>query len=93
MDINELLNQNELHMAQVMRAPLNELGFPPKVLRILKGKGITTLKDLCSRSRADLLGIRFLGSANVDVIERLLATMDLRLANKNGENTNLLTEK
>lgn len=79
MNINELLNQNELHMAQVLRARLNELGFPPNVLRILKGRGITTLKDLCSRSRADLLGIRFLGSANVDAIERLLATMDLRL--------------
>lgn len=79
MSINELLNQNELHMAQVLRARLNELGFPPNVLRILKGRGITTLKDLCSRSRADLLGIRFLGSANVDVIERLLATMDLKL--------------
>ena len=79
MNINELLNQNDLHMAQVLRARLNELGFPPNVLRILKGQGITTLKDLCSRSRADLLGFRFLGSANVDVIERLLATMDLRL--------------
>ena len=79
MNINELLNQNELHMAQVLRARLNELGFPPNVLRILKGQGITTLSDLCSRSRADLLGIRFLGSANVDAIERLLATMDLRL--------------
>lgn len=78
-DINELLNQNDLHMAQVLRARLNELGFPPNVLRILKGRGITTLKDLCSRSRADLLGIRFLGSANVDVIERLLKTFDLSL--------------
>ena len=79
MNINELLNQNELHMAQVLRARLNDLGFPPNGLRILKGQGITTLHDLCSRSRADLLGIRFLGSANVDAIERLLATMDLRL--------------
>lgn len=79
MDINELLNQNELHMAQVLRARLCELGFPPNVLRILKGRGITTLNDLCSRSRADLLGIRFLGTSNVDAIERLLRTMDLRL--------------
>ena len=79
MNINELLYQNELHMAQVLRARLNELGFPPNVLRILKGRGITTLKDLCSRSRTDLLGIRFLGSANVDAIERLLKTFDLSL--------------
>lgn len=79
MNINELLNQNELHIAQVLRARLNELGFPPNVLRILKGRGITTLKDLCSRSRTDLLGIRFLSSANVDAIERLLKTFDLSL--------------
>lgn len=79
MNINELLNQNDLHMEQVLRARLNELGFPPNVLRILKGQGITTLNDLCSRSRAELCAIRFLGAANVDVIERLLATMDLRL--------------
>ena len=78
-DIDELLNQNELHMAQVLRARLNELGFPPNVLRILKGRGITTLKDLCSHSRAELCEIRFLGAANVDAIERLLATFDLRL--------------
>ena len=79
MDIDELLNQNELHMAQVLRARLNELGFHPNVLRILKGRGITTLKDLCSKSRAELCAIRFLGAANVDAIERLLATFDLRL--------------
>lgn len=79
MDINELLNQNELHMEQVLRARLNELGFPPNVLRILKGQGITTLKHLCARSRAELCGIRFLGTANVDAIERLLATFDLHL--------------
>ena len=78
-DIDELLNQNELHMAQVLRARLNELGFPPNVLRILKGQGITTLKDLCSISRAELCAIRFLGASNVDAIERLLATFDLRL--------------
>lgn len=89
MNIEELLNQNELHMAQVLRARLNELGFPPNVLRILKGRGITTLKDLCSQTRADLLGIRFLGAANVDAIERLLATMDLCLRQQNGVQSKL----
>lgn len=79
MNIEELLNQNELHMEQVLRARLNELGFPPNVLRILKGSGITTLKDICSHTRRDLLQIRFLGTANVDAIERLLKTMDLKL--------------
>ena len=49
------------------------------VLRILKGRGITTLRDLCSRSRDDLLAIRFLGESNVDTIERLLNTFDLKL--------------
>lgn len=79
MNINELLNQNELHMAQVLRARLNELGFPPNVLRILKGQGITTLKTLCDYTRQELLAIRFLGTANVDAIERLLKTFDLSL--------------
>lgn len=79
MDINELLNQNDLHMAQVLGARLDELGIPTNVLRILKGREIRTLKDLCSLSRADLLSIRFLGSANVDEIERMLAKFDLRL--------------
>lgn len=79
MNINELLNQNELHMAQVLRARLNELGLPPNVLRILKGRGITTLKTLCDHTRQELLAIRFLGTANVDAIERLLRTFDLSL--------------
>lgn len=79
MNINELLNANELHMEQVLRARLDELGLAPNVLRILKGQGITTLKDLCSRSRDDLLAIRFLGESNVDTIERLLDTFDLKL--------------
>lgn len=79
MNIDELLNANELHMEQVLRARLDELGLAPNVLRILKGQGITTLKDLCSRSRDDLLAIRFLGESNVDTIERLLNTFDLKL--------------
>lgn len=79
MNINELMNQNELHMAQVLRAKLNELGFPPHAMRILKGQGITTLKDLTDRSREQLLRIRFLGADNVTAIERLLKTMDLQL--------------
>lgn len=77
--IDELLYANEKHMEQLLRAPLNELGLPPTVLRILKGQGITTLRTLCDHSRRDLLDIRFLGTANVDVIERLLKTMDLKL--------------
>ena len=79
MDINELLNADELHMAQLLRAPLHELGFPPNVLRILKGQGITTLRTLCDQSRKELLKIKFLGTSNVDAIERLLKTMDLKL--------------
>ena len=79
MNIIELLNANELHMEQVLRAKLSELGFAPNVLRILKGQGITTLRDLVSCSREDLLGIRFLGKGHVDTIERLLNTMDLKL--------------
>ena len=68
-----------LRCLQVLRARLNELGFPPNVLRILKGHGITTLKTLCDHTRQELLAIRFLGTANVDTIERLLKTMDLTL--------------
>ena len=79
MNIIELLNANELHMEQLLRARLSELGLAPNVLRILKGQGITTLRDLTPRSRADLLDIRFLGTDNVDAIERLLKTMDLSL--------------
>ena len=79
MNINELLYQNEMHMEQVLRARLDELGIAPNVLRILKGQGITTLKTLCAHSREELLNIRFLGTANVDAIERLLKTMDLSL--------------
>ena len=77
--INELLNANELHMEQLLRARLSELGLAPNVLRILKGQGITTLKELTDHTRDDLLGIRFLGESNVDAIERLLNTMDLKL--------------
>lgn len=79
MDIMELLDQNGLHMRQVLRTRLSELGVSPSVLRILKGRGIATLGDLTGRSRRELLGIRFLGRDNVDVLERLLKTMDLRL--------------
>lgn len=79
MNIEDLLNQNELHMEQLLRARLSELGLAPNVLRILKGQGITTLKELTDHTRDDLLGIRFLGESNVDAIERLLKTMDLSL--------------
>ncbi len=82
LNIEELLHADELHMRQLLRARLNELGIPPNVLRILKGQGITTLKTLCDQSREDLLNIRFLGKGNVDAIERLLKTMDLRLTQR-----------
>ena len=82
LNIEELLHADELHMRQLLRARLNELGIPPNVLRILKGQGITTLKTLCDQSREDLLEIRFLGKGNVDAIERLLKTMDLRLTQR-----------
>ena len=83
MNIEDLLNQNELHMEQVLRARLDELGLAPNVIRILKGQGIITLKDLCAHSRDDLLAIRFLGADNVDAIERLINTFELKLKQDN----------
>ena len=53
--IHELLNANELHMEQLLRARLSELGLAPNVLRILKGQGITTLKELTANTRDELL--------------------------------------
>ncbi len=79
MDINELLNANELHEAQLLRARLEELGLSAAIIRILKGRGINTLGDLTSLTREDLLRTRFLGRTNVRRIEDLLETMDLKL--------------
>lgn len=79
MHIRELLEANELHMAQLLRTRLDDIGLPPDATRILKGKGIYTLRELTSLTRAQLLGIKFLGRANVQAIERLLKTMDLKL--------------
>lgn len=79
MRIEELINQNELHMQQVLRAELCELEFPPYVLRALKARGIVTLKDLTARSREDLLRMPFLGKKNVEVIEKILNNYDLKL--------------
>lgn len=79
MNYNELINQNELHMAQVLRARLSELGVPRPALKILKGRGVNTLKDLTAMTREELLRMRFLGRANVNAIERLLKSYDLNL--------------
>ncbi len=79
MNANELINQNELHMAQVLRARLSELGVPRPALKILKGRGVNTLGDLTAMTREELLRIRFLGRANVNAIERLLKSYDLNL--------------
>ena len=79
MDIEELLNQNELHMEQVLKCPLDELQFSPHTLRTLKAKGIYTLKDLTSRTREQLLAIPFLGKKGVNEIENTLDNYDLKL--------------
>lgn len=79
MDIEELLNQNELHMEQVLKCPLDELQFSPHTIRTLKANGIYTLKDLTSRTREQLLTIPFLGNKGVSEIENTLDNYDLKL--------------
>lgn len=79
MDALELILQSERHMAQVLRTRLADLGVAPGALRILKGRGVTTLGDLTSLTRADLEGMRFLGAANAEALERLLTSLDLTL--------------
>lgn len=79
MDIEELLNQNELHMEQVLRCPLDELQFSPHTLRTLKARGMYTLKDLTAKTRKELLAIPFLGKNAVSEIENVLDNFDLKL--------------
>ena len=81
MDIKELLEQNELHMEQVLRCELDELPFSPHTLRTLKANGIYTLKDLTSKTREELISIPFLGNAKVIEIEYLLDNYDIKLRN------------
>jgi len=82
MEIEELLNADELHMAQLLRAELDELGLPPGIIRVLRAVGINTLGDLTSKTRAQLLGVRFLGRRNVAAIEEMLNRFDLKLRTK-----------
>lgn len=77
--IEDLLNGNELHMEQLLKAPLADLGMEAHTLRILKGRGIETLRDLTALSRKELLKIKFLGERNVDELEQMLEKMDLKL--------------
>jgi len=79
MDIKELLNQNELHMEQVLRCPLDELQFSTHTLRTLKARGMYTLKDLTAKTRKELLAIPFLGKNAVSEIENVLDNFDLKL--------------
>lgn len=66
-------------MGQLHKARLDELDFDSSVIRILKGKGIETLGDLTSKTRDELLSIRFLGRGKVAEIEAILDNMDLKL--------------
>lgn len=79
MDIAELLNQNELHMEQVLKCPLDELQFSQHALRTLKARGMYTLKDLTAKTRKELLAIPFLGKNAVCEIEDVLGNYDLKL--------------
>lgn len=79
MNTEELLNQNELHMAQVLKCELAELPLEDKTLRALKTKGITTLGHLVSNTREDLLKIKFLGRQRVEEIIEMLDNYDLKL--------------
>lgn len=79
MDIKELLEQNELHMEQVLKCPLDELQFSQHALRTLKSRGIYTLKDLTAKTRKELLAIPFLGKNAVCEIEDVLGNYDLKL--------------
>ncbi len=58
---------------------LDELGLDDRAARLLREEGITTLKDLISKSRREILEIHKLGQGYLKKIEEKLAQLGFSL--------------
>jgi carbon monoxide dehydrogenase subunit G len=60
--------------------PIEELGLSLRSYNSLRREGVHTVRDLCARSREDLLAIDHIGPASVEEIKQKLADRGLTLA-------------
>lgn len=73
-------DEPRLHMEQLLKARLFDLGLSMKILIILEKAGIRTLGDLVKKTRPQLLKIPQLGVLSADAIEKMLDRYALSLA-------------
>lgn len=74
---SEELNQDSIHIMQLLRTPLSELDLSVRALNCLKAANVETLGELVKYSRAELLKFRNFGKKSLTELEELLGKLNL----------------
>jgi DNA-directed RNA polymerase subunit alpha len=73
----EELDENTLHMRQLLKTKLVDLDLSVRALNCLKAADVETLGDLVSYSKADLLKFRNFGKKSLTELEELVKSKNL----------------
>lgn len=75
---NEQFDEEVLHMRQLLKTKLVDMGLSVRALNCLKAADVETLGDLVSFNRNDLLKFRNFGKKSLTELEALLVQMNLQ---------------
>jgi len=75
---NEQFDEEILHMRQLLKTKLVDLGLSVRALNCLKAADVETLGDLVGFNRNDLLKFRNFGKKSLTELEALLSQMNLQ---------------
>ncbi len=75
---NEQFDEEVLHMRQLLKTKLVDLGLSVRALNCLKAADVETLGDLVVFNRNDLLKFRNFGKKSLTELESLLSSMNLQ---------------
>jgi DNA-directed RNA polymerase subunit alpha len=75
---NEQFDEEVLHMRQLLKTKLVDLGLSVRALNCLKAADVETLGDLVGFNRNDLLKFRNFGKKSLTELEALLSQMNLQ---------------
>lgn len=71
------IDEDGMHMRQLLQTPLNELDLSVRALNCLKSADVETLADLVKYQKTDLLKFRNFGKKSLDELNELLDHLNL----------------
>ena len=76
-DLEDEFDEDTLHMRQLLKSKLSELGLSVRALNCLKTAEVQTLGELVSFNKSDLLKFRNFGKKSLTELEALIEDKEL----------------